>query len=78
MRLARTVYSGLAVTWVICALCVCVRPAYAYADPGSGLFLMQVAGTTFLGLTYFVRNKVRRVLLRIFRTKKLPSADTAS
>lgn len=77
MRIARVIYRALVLGWFLLALCVCARPAYAYADPGAGLFLMQVIGTTVVGFTFFVRNKVRNTILRIFKPKKLPSAQIA-
>lgn len=37
------------------------RPAYAYADPGSGLLFIQVASSMMAGALFMVRSKLRRV-----------------
>jgi len=37
------------------------KPAYAYADPGSGLFIVQVLTTTFAGVLFIVRRRLRRL-----------------
>ena len=44
---------------VWCFLVACERPAYAYVDPGSGLFLLQGIGSAFLGVIYVVRRKLK-------------------
>lgn len=44
---------------VWCFLVACERPAYAYVDPGSGLFLLQGIGSAFLGVLYVVRRKLK-------------------
>jgi hypothetical protein len=44
---------------VWCVLMSLERPAYAYVDPGSGLFLLQGISTAFLGLLYVVRRKLK-------------------
>lgn len=52
---------------VWCFLVACERPAYAYVDPGSGLFLLQGIGSAFLGVIYVVRRKLK--LLKDPKTK---------
>lgn len=52
---------------VTCGLFVCLflcleRPAYAYIDPGSGLFLLQGIGSAFLGVLYFLRRRIKRLM----------------
>ena len=37
------------------------RPAYAYADPGSGLLFLQVAGSMLAGALFIVRSKLRKI-----------------
>lgn len=44
---------------VWCFLVACERPAYAYVDPGSGLFLLQGISSAFLGVIYVVRRKLK-------------------
>lgn len=46
---------------VVCFLLASERPAYAYVDPGSGLFLLQGIGSAFLGVLYVIRRKLRLV-----------------
>jgi hypothetical protein len=42
------------------------KPAYAYADPGSGLLFLQVAGSMVAGTLFMVRSK----LGKLFRLNK--------
>ena len=44
---------------VWCVLLMGERPAYAYIDPGSGLFLLQSIGAACLGVIYVVKRKVK-------------------
>ena len=37
------------------------KTAYAYADPGSGLLLLQVAGSMAAGALFIVRSKLRKL-----------------
>jgi hypothetical protein len=37
------------------------KPAYAYADPGSGLLFLQVAGSMAAGALFIVRSKLRKL-----------------
>jgi hypothetical protein len=50
---------------VLALLLVAVVPLKAYADPGSGLMVWQIAGAFFLGCVY----QVRKFLIR-FRKRK--------
>jgi hypothetical protein len=43
------------------------KPAYAYADPGSGLLLLQIAGSMAAGALFIVRSKLRK-LFRMGKT----------
>lgn len=44
---------------VFFALLAVERPAYAYVDPGSGLFLLQGISSAVLGVLYVVRRKLK-------------------
>ena len=55
----RLVYVLLSCCMVWCVLVCLERPAYAYVDPGSGLFLLQGISTAFLGLLYVVRRRLK-------------------
>lgn len=48
------------------------RHAWAYADPGSGLFLLQGFASVGAAITYFLR---RRILALFGRDKPAPKAD---
>lgn len=43
-------------------LSVVEKPAYAYVDPGSGLFLLQIMGTTLAGFAFMIRKRIRQML----------------
>ncbi len=46
---------------------VSARPAYGYADPGSGLLAVQVLGATLSAIAFYFRYQIRRLF---GRTKK--------
>ena len=77
MRLNRSIHYGLVLVCLLVVLCAFALPAYAYADPGAGLFLVQVVGSTFVGFTLLIRNKVKRVLARVFGSGKASPTDVA-
>jgi hypothetical protein len=60
-NLSRVVLVLLAVAQVVALAVAFQRPAYAYADPGSGLLLLQVAGSMVAGALFIVRSKVRKL-----------------
>ena len=37
------------------------EPAHAYIDPGSGLLVLQILGTTFAGMMFVLRKKIRNL-----------------
>ena len=46
----------------LCLLLIAfARPAYAYADPGSGLLMVQIGGSMVAGVLFYIRHKVRRL-----------------
>jgi hypothetical protein len=57
-----TLVLSLTVIEVLAVLCVFTQPAYAYIDPGSGLFALQTISTTILGIVFLIRRKVRRLI----------------
>ena len=65
-RFSRIVLVLLAVAQVAAPAIAFQRPAYAYADPGSGLLFLQVAGSMLAGALFIVRSKLRR----LFRLSK--------
>jgi hypothetical protein len=48
------------------------RPAQAYVDPGSGFVFLQVAGSMCAGAIYYLRHRLKRVLLSL---RKSPAAS---
>ena len=57
----RGLYFASVVIWLFAALCAVARPAYAYVDPGSGLFMLQIVSSTFVGITFLIRKRIRQV-----------------
>jgi hypothetical protein len=47
---------------MIAVLCALAQPAYAYVDPGSGLLAMQIISTTFAGMIFLLRRRLRGFL----------------
>lgn len=65
--LTRTLLVVLAVAQFITLAIAFQKPAYAYADPGSGLLLLQIAGSMAAGTLFIVRSKLRK-LFRLGKT----------
>jgi hypothetical protein len=38
--------------------------AYAYVDPGSGLLMLQAAGTIFTGILFTLRKRIKSLITR--------------
>lgn len=38
--------------------------AYAYIDPGSGLFMLQAAGTVLTGILFTLRRRIKSLFVR--------------
>lgn len=60
---------ALLVIQVLAILCALAKPAYAYVDPGSGLLAFQMFSTTFAGVIFMVRKRLRTFLKTAFLTK---------
>lgn len=58
------------------ALALFQRPAYAYADPGTGLLAIQAAGSALVATGWYLRRKIRALFARgnasALRTEPLP------
>jgi hypothetical protein len=78
-RLLRQVYVALncvlIVVQVLAVLCALAQPAYAYTDPGAGLLALQLISTTFAGIIFMIRKRLRR-LFRI-KPSELKSEEDA-
>lgn len=53
-----------AVLQVFFVLIAVARPLYAYADPGTGMLMLQVASSMLAGAVFFLRSKIRRLFGR--------------
>jgi hypothetical protein len=58
---SRTLLILLAIAQFITLAIAFQKPAYAYADPGSGLLFLQVAGSMAAGALFIVRSKLRKL-----------------
>ena len=76
--LGKNIYYALVVVWVFAALCITARPAYAYVDPGSGLFFLQVVGSTLLGFTFLVRKRLSQLFNLFNKKQKATQKDIAA
>ena len=63
-HLSRTLLILLAIAQVVSLAIAFQKPAYAYADPGSGLLFLQVAGSMVAGALFIVRSKLRKLFHR--------------
>jgi hypothetical protein len=70
-QFSRTLLVLLAIAQVVALAVAFQRPAYAYADPGSGLLFLQVAGSMLAGALFIVRSKLRK----LFHLGKNPVED---
>lgn len=75
--LRKGIYGILVATWVFVALCITAKAAYAYVDPGSGLFFLQIVGSTVLGFTFLIRKRVAQFLRLFTRSQKVTDTDIA-
>jgi len=47
------------------SLCLALEPkAYAYIDPGSGLLMLQAAGTILTGILFTLRRRIKSLFTR--------------
>ena len=67
---SKAVYFAFVAALAFAALCVTAHPAYAYIDPGSGLFFVQVIGSTVVGFGFLVRKRVRDFISRLSGSAK--------
>jgi hypothetical protein len=67
-RVLRVFLFVLGVMQITAMLVAFERPAQAYVDPGSGFVFLQVAGSMCAGAIYYLRHRVKRILLALRRT----------
>lgn len=69
-------YISVCGVWLFLVLVATAQPLHAYVDPGSGLLLIQAAGSTLAGIGYLLRRRIRGFFLRLMRrTDATDSAD---
>ena len=66
------VYFAVCGLWLFVVLVATAQPLHAYVDPGSGLLLIQAAGSTLAGVGYLLRKRIREFFHRLRR----PSAES--
>jgi hypothetical protein len=76
--LCKSIYLALVAIWVFVAICITSQTAHAYVDPGSGLFVLQVVGSTFLGFAYLVRKRVSQIFGLLSKNQKATRRDIAA
>jgi hypothetical protein len=55
------------------SLCLALEPrAYAYIDPGSGLLMLQAAGTILTGILFTLRRRIKALFSRNKSEPALP------
>jgi hypothetical protein len=59
------------VLMLVGAILACERPAYAYADPGTGLLAVQAAGSALIATGWYLRRKIAS----LFRSADQPSHE---
>jgi hypothetical protein len=60
---------------VVGALILFERPAYAYADPGTGLLAVQAAGSALVASGWYLRRKIYALFNRSGAADKGPEAE---
>lgn len=76
MRL-RILYSFLTVAMLFSLALASERRAYAYVDPGSGLLMLQAAGTVLTGVLFTLRRRIKSLFSRN-KQAELPTAEGLS
>jgi hypothetical protein len=66
---------SLLIIQILALLCAFARPAYAYVDPGSGLFALQTFSTTIAGIVFLIRRNLRRLFGIRHASKKCQIVD---
>lgn len=60
----KLLYAVLTILFFVCLLFSFERPAMAYVDPGSGLFLFQSISSIAVGALFFLRRRIRSLFGR--------------
>ena len=62
IRRRRVLLLAVTIVQFVGALSIAERHAYAYIDPGPGLFALQMLGASIVGGIYFLRHKLRSLV----------------
>jgi hypothetical protein len=76
-RFYKVLNLSLIVLQVLVLFCALAQPAYAYVDPGSGLFAFQVISSTFAGMIFLVRRRLRTAFRKVAQRIGSKSEDAA-
>jgi hypothetical protein len=60
------------------AILLCERPAYAYADPGTGLLAVQAAGSVLVATGWYLRRKIHALFHSDVAAKREPEKRPCS
>ncbi len=60
----KALYAVLTAVLCVCLLLSFERPAMAYVDPGSGLFVFQSLSSVGVGVLFFMRRRLRALFGR--------------
>ncbi len=60
-KLYATLSLILLVSEILAIICAVEKPAYGYVDPGSGLLAFQILCTTFAGMIFVLRRRLRSI-----------------
>jgi len=71
----KCLYRVCVALWLMIVLASTARPAYAYVDPGTGLLLFQVVGSTFAGIMFLLRKHLRQFFGRFSRHSTREAGD---
>ncbi len=74
-RVCRLLLIVTGILQVIALVFAFEKPAYAYADPGSGLLLLQIVSSTVAGGIFILRARLRK-LFRLGKNKPEEAQDT--
>ena len=70
----KALYALVTVAFCVCLLLSFERPAMAYIDPGSGLFVFQSISSIGVGVLFFMRRRLRS-LFRRSKNETVPVAE---
>lgn len=54
------------------------RPAYAYADPGTGLLAIQAAGSALVATGWYLRRKIYTLFHRVTAARNEPEQPSST